>query len=149
MCITDENKTYTNVDFVAYEANFSIEFFIILNTKLSATRVAFFPMKLDVTLRLRWSGEPVASGVQVSIWFNCVKRKVSVLPSIPVKRGIMDSSGQIKYAYSVPLLNRVILLVRITSFFMPVIETVLITFLKNTGHYRCELRFELSQFLRR
>lgn len=66
MCITDENKTYTNVDFVAYEANFSIE----LNTKLSATRVAFFPMKLDVTLQLRWSGEPVASGVQVSIWFN-------------------------------------------------------------------------------
>lgn len=53
MCITDENKTYTNVDFVAYEANFSIEFFIILNTKLSATRVAFFPMKLDVTLQLR------------------------------------------------------------------------------------------------
>ena len=52
MCITDENKTYTNVDFVAYEANFSIDFFIILNTKLSATRVAFFPMKLDVTLQL-------------------------------------------------------------------------------------------------
>ena len=71
MCITDENKTYTNVDFVAYEANFSIEFYIILNTKLSATRVAFFSMKLDMSLRLRWSGEPVASGVQVSIWFNC------------------------------------------------------------------------------
>lgn len=63
MCIIDENKIYINVDFVVYEVNFFIEFFIILNIKFLVMCVVFFLMKLDVILWLRWFGELVVSGV--------------------------------------------------------------------------------------